>query len=554
MLAGGFCPGDRVTYDGVPATVLGPSARKSAVKVSVSIRFDSNGHLADVRANLLQRALAGGSAERAGDEEVEPQPLPAVQIGPLSPDTGSFILDPLRQRRHPRLVYDAPPPQPAPMRGVFNPPPRGAPRAPPPQTVKQRACDDILPKPSFEYPTQNFITHVIQKNPHVDEPDAPDTQTILRTKADYHKMLPEDPLERQRELIRLYTMETQLYPQVNLALRQDDPKRLAYFGAYIKELRDCFLTDNEDQIITPFKGTVWRGVTVPDVKRFLEDFQPEAEFVWESFTSTSTDKQIARIFGNVLFEIHCRDPVTGTFDDETPEYAPADIKEFSDTKEETEILFPPNVRFRVITVQMPSGGLGGLSVPLVICETMGYDSIWGLIHTGNYDAVQQWCHQHPHLVEGDKYNASILHAAIDSGDHNMAHAVLQTGANPNQVCPVTGKTAYQKLNKQLAYKEETAFENPEDPVPLVAIPDNAGIVSGMRFKARPNHGFAIREALAGGFFLGDQVLFNGKTATVIGPAARRACANVSVGIRFDSGAIQDARVALLQLVNHPQVP
>lgn len=433
--------------------------------------------------------------------------------------------------------------------------PRAA--APPPQatgSVKLRACDDILPKPSIAYPTPNFLKYVIRKNPSVDEAHSPDTQTILSQKAGYHQMLPEDPIERQKELIRLYTMETQLYPQVNLALRQDDPKRLAYFGAYIKELRDCFLTDKIDQIITPFLGTVWRGVTVPDVDAFLDGFKPESEFVWESFTSTSSDKQIARIFGNVMFEIHCRDPATGTFDDDTPEYAPADIKPFSDTKEETEILFPPNVRFRVITVRMPSGGLGGLSVPVVVCETLGYDSIWSLIQSGDHQAVHEWCTQHPELVAGDNYSHSILHTAIDSGDHGMAHAVLQSGANPLQVCPASGRTAQQKLNKQAPYREDSPFVDPSDPVPLVSMPSDAGITSGSRFEPRRGHGFTVRRPLAGGFFAGDSVRFDGAPATVVGPAARRACANVSVSIRFGSGAIQDARVALLQLVAHPDMP
>lgn len=425
---------------------------------------------------------------------------------------------------------------------------------PVPKSVRERSCADILPKPCIDFPTQNFLKYVIRKNPAVDDVLAPSTQTILREKAGYQQMLPKDSVERQRELIRLYTMETQLYPQVNLALRQDDPKKLAYFGAYIKELRDCFLTDKQDQIITPFLGTVWRGVMVPNVQTFLEGFQPESEFVWESFTSTSTDKQIARIFGNVLFEIHCRNPATGTFDDETPEYAPADIKAFSDTKEETEILFPPNVRFRVITVQMPSGGLGELSVPLVVCETMGYDSIWGLIHSGNHQAVHDWCAQHLELVNGVNYTHSILHAAIDSGDHDMAHAVLQSGANPLQVCPISGRTAQHKLNKQAAWKDDSPFIDPSEPTPMVSMPVQAGITSGSRFGSRPGHGFTIRRPLAGEFFAGDNVLFNGARATVVGPAARKACANVSVSIRFDNGAIQDARVALLQLLSHPDMP
>merc|ERR1712084_113637 len=117
-------------------------------------------------------------------------------------------------------------------------------------------------------------------------------------------------------------------------------------------------------------GKVYRGITVPNADLFLKDYQPGMTFVWGAFTSTTDDMQVAAEFsGNILYEIHCLEPVTGTFDDDIPEYAPADIRSFSDFAQEAEILLPPNVRFRVITIQKRRD----LSVPVVVCETMGYD-------------------------------------------------------------------------------------------------------------------------------------------------------------------------------------
>jgi len=56
-LAGGFFPGDRVTVDGLPATVIGPPSRPAAIKVSVSLRYD-HGVVADERASALKHAQA----------------------------------------------------------------------------------------------------------------------------------------------------------------------------------------------------------------------------------------------------------------------------------------------------------------------------------------------------------------------------------------------------------------------------------------------------------------------------------------------------------------
>lgn len=225
------------------------------------------------------------------------------------------------------------------------------------------------------FPTQNFIASVMKKDPKVDDEDAPDTQTIVEDYGDYEDTLPKDPKDRQKALIRLYTDETPLYHEMNAALREDDLSKMKIFGAFIKELQEAFLTDQIDQILTPFRGTVWRGITVPDLDKALKDYQPNKDFVWSAFTSTTTQKDVALDFGNIVFEIRC-DPPEGFYKDKIYEYAPANIQAFSIFPDEEEILFPPNVKFRVQSVQMPSAQ-NGLPSPLVICDCTAFDAVDG---------------------------------------------------------------------------------------------------------------------------------------------------------------------------------
>jgi hypothetical protein len=528
-LAGGFHAGDRAIYAGKPVTIIGPPKRAAAARLSVAVRFDG-GHHGDVRVNDLQR----GSVESEASAMVYDEPYRANLDESGLPVADTMPTD-MRQESPGMQNYSVP---------AFQPQQRAKPAGLKKQKsfASGRMVEDVKAPVKYvkgDYPTANFKKYVIEKDPLEDKADSPDTQTIVSKKAQYRQSLPTDPILRQKELVRMYTLETQLYPQMNLALRQDDETRLKYFGAFIHELRDVFFTDKIDQIIEPFLGTVWRGITVPDVNGYLADFQPDAEFVWESFTSTTTDKYIANIFGNLLFEIHCTPPATGTFDDDMPEYAPADIKQFSDTKEETEVLFPPNVRFRVITVQMPTGQLGSPSIPTVICETVGYDSIWGLIDANNKDEVAKWCSRHPHLIKEEGFTHSVLHAAIDSGSADCVDSMLRNGANMEQLCPVSKVSARKKLEKHTRFaatiKPEPARPNIPPPRPAAAVR-----IEDARHSGPP---------LAGGFYPGDRVVrrTDGARGVVKGPPARKPCFAVSVAAQFEGAGIEDVRVVQLDL-------
>jgi len=227
------------------------------------------------------------------------------------------------------------------------------------------------------FPSDAFSEAVICKNPELNEPFSPSTQTIVDACAYFNQPLSDDARERQEQLVMLYTKETPLYHEMNRALREDNIDHMRYFGAYIKELRDVFKTDHEDQIITPFEGTVWRGIKFPDAEAAIKQYPPGSVFVWPAFTSMSTAKSAAMGFGNLVFEINCTPP-PGHYDDDTPEYAPASVEEWSCYKSEHEILFPPNVRFKVEEIKFPDGE-NGLISPLVVCETVGFDTDGGIV-------------------------------------------------------------------------------------------------------------------------------------------------------------------------------
>jgi len=223
-----------------------------------------------------------------------------------------------------------------------------------------RLQEDCEP-PSTKFPTTNFFNAVILKNPQENEGDeSPDTDTLVLKEAGSN--LPEGPILRQIELVKLYTGNA-LYRKVNKALRDDDYASMRYFAAYIKELRDVFLTDHDYQIIKPFEGTVWRGIGVPgDTTEWVhQNYQPQTQIVWTGFTSTAKSKEKAW-GGGIVFEIRCYPP-PGTYEDDDPEYAPADVCEFSCYPSEDEVLFPPNVRFTVAYTQQEED-----STWLVVCN------------------------------------------------------------------------------------------------------------------------------------------------------------------------------------------
>merc|ERR1719379_3170918 len=101
---------------------------------------------------------------------------------------------------------------------------------------------------------------------------------------------------------------------------------MRFYGAYIKELRDVFLSDKVDQIVKPVTGTFYRGLTLANMSAAMEEYPAGKEFIWESFMSTSKNRDVALHFGNVDVEIRYRAPEGYT---NQTLYTPASIREFS---------------------------------------------------------------------------------------------------------------------------------------------------------------------------------------------------------------------------------
>jgi len=281
--------------------------------------------------------------------------------------------------------------------------------------------------PVSVWPTANFKAAVLDRPPDLDTETSPKTDAVVEAKAYHSEALPTDVLERQKTIVRLYTEESPLYHEMNAALRDDNLEQMKYFGSYIQELREVFKTDHVDQIIEPFVGTVWRGITFPDPEQAVKDFQPKKEFVWPAFTSMTTDKSVAMNFGNLVFQIKCCPP-EGTFEDDKPEYAPAPIQEFSAFQGEAEILFPPNVKFRVIDVVRPTEE-NGLPSTMVRCKTVGFDTDEGIDQfagSGGTD-VKKSVQQHDDVIDQHDLKIDEIEERVGQATEE-ARSVAQTAA------------------------------------------------------------------------------------------------------------------------------
>lgn len=203
--------------------------------------------------------------------------------------------------------------------------------------------------------------------------------------------LPDDNQEeRNIQLIIAYTRETPLYKEMNLGLRSNDQKALRKYAGYIRELRDAFAVDLPDAVVTPFSGTVRRGINVPNAADVLKSYVVDQEYVWPSFTSTSTSTGFS---GNVQFEIACPKPPA-----DHKGYAPANIKQFSAFPSEDEILFPPHMRLRVVNIKGNK----------VMMETTAFPSIWEMVEHGDWDGVEKWVEMNPDRVNVEGVHKSLV--------------------------------------------------------------------------------------------------------------------------------------------------
>eukprot|EP00746_Dinoflagellata_sp_MGD_P010190 gnl/MRDRNA2_/MRDRNA2_120958_c0_seq1.p1 gnl/MRDRNA2_/MRDRNA2_120958_c0~~gnl/MRDRNA2_/MRDRNA2_120958_c0_seq1.p1 ORF type:complete len:372 (-),score=79.88 gnl/MRDRNA2_/MRDRNA2_120958_c0_seq1:8-1123(-) len=232
---------------------------------------------------------------------------------------------------------------------------------------------------------------------------------------------PQDSRERQIGLVQAYTAESPIYHKMNLALRNDDAEVMKKLAGYIWELREVFLTDGINQITQPHTGTLYRGISFPSPEDDIKNYKKDEKFAWPAFTSTSTDRNAALNFGNIIFEIRCY-PLDGLFEDDKPEFAPAGVSQWSQFPQEAEIIFPPNTEFRVVNIQYPGedndlGNFGNVYA-LVQCETTAFDSIYGMIEAGDTEGVKKWTEQNKDRVKTNDCEYSLVEHAEEHHDED----------------------------------------------------------------------------------------------------------------------------------------
>uniref|UniRef100_A0A7S0FYL9 NAD(P)(+)--arginine ADP-ribosyltransferase n=1 Tax=Pyrodinium bahamense TaxID=73915 RepID=A0A7S0FYL9_9DINO len=293
------------------------------------------------------------------------------------------------------------------------------------------------PKSAAQFPTENFVKAVLFKDPSSNEPCSPPTHVIINACCGVEEELPKDSIERQKLIAKYYTQETPLYHEMNTALRNDDLSAMRYYSAYIRELREVFKTDHEDQIIEPFTGKVWRGINFPNVDEAVAEYSVGKVFVWSAFTSMSVDRDIAFNFGNVVFEVECLPPKEA-YEGAIAVYAPASVQKFSDIPSESEILFPPNIQFKVKEVKKP-GDEDYITSPLIVCETVAFDSDEGICE---FQAFKKMLDDKLKSGETDGTPAEERAAYIGSGYKKLFEAV-----DTNSSKTLSKKEAKQALRK-----------------------------------------------------------------------------------------------------------
>ncbi|CAF3298929.1 unnamed protein product [Rotaria socialis] len=134
-------------------------------------------------------------------------------------------------------------------------------------------------------------------------------------------------------VFRKWTIEgpDSCYKQINRALLHDDHHSLSIHANYINELRAAIKQNLSWEPIKVYRGLKFNS--------FSEDkIHVGMTFLWPTFSSTSRDRRVAKMFGSYLFEIEASSN-DGTYR--------ADISNYSQYQGEKEILFYPYSGFRV---------------------------------------------------------------------------------------------------------------------------------------------------------------------------------------------------------------
>lgn len=218
------------------------------------------------------------------------------------------------------------------------------------------ACEEALHGPcSFHSSCPAFDNVVADKDVRKNELFSPSTEFIVRVFSD--EELQDTPgKERDVALVETYTADSQLFREMNRAMREKDVATMRFFASFIKEFRGVFKVDSDGEFekeslkLTPFVGLAWRSILVKDLATELKKYRGYLDtkecISWPGFTSVSRNERQARSFGNITFVIRCGKQQKKGYH----AYLPADISEHSSFKHEEEVVFPPFTHLQVLEV------------------------------------------------------------------------------------------------------------------------------------------------------------------------------------------------------------
>jgi len=266
-----------------------------------------------------------------------------------------------------------------------------------------------------------------------------------------------DPIERQKELVHWYTADC-VYPELNSCLLLDNRNDMVHYAGFIHELRDVFQVGLGDRVVQPFKGKCRRGMTIANVEAFIAGLQIGEEFMFPTFTSTTTSSVVPEAFRGTI-ELEFSSASVGA---KKGNYSPARVSELSEYPEEDEVLWPPHVRTRLHNIRFPRRwakvaqkmgiGVGSMAcdidVPVLQLETTELPSVWHMIERADIEAFDQWAQNNPDRMRTTGCRKSIINAvarsAIKDGAGDKAVQLfkrcISAGADVNERDPKTGFT------------------------------------------------------------------------------------------------------------------
>jgi len=171
--------------------------------------------------------------------------------------------------------------------------------------------------------------------------------------------------------------------------------------------------DVGDIVVKPFAGCVY-GRLQTEWLGIVADFAVGKEFVWADFVSMTTleERVVGAKIPGVSYEIRC----CSCIDEVIERFAPAKVSHLSQLWNETEILFPPNVRFRVHNIRNLDRSIvhfdAGKPVRIQF-ETTESPSLWDILKAKDWHLFDKWADAHADWMNTAGSTRSIINTVVD---------------------------------------------------------------------------------------------------------------------------------------------